>query len=755
MDDTDWDDVYDREEIILSGFSGTLTIMINDFFKQCMGYPAPADLEAQIEDTLTRCSETHAAGKKLLESIEELEPARGDRQVENHLLQSLMDFLTDVVSPFSPDIHNQRLAAHNPADHNAGQDAGVIAPGLPEQVERWLLKVLKVIFELKLGIDIIDDEGNLKRDEDSVNAAIQLGKSSRSLLMSGGTHVFVVTVFQHTSARIFRFDHGGFKASEKFDWTKDPEPFIELFIRLFKPNTSRVGPCPSKQPVVDGDDDTVCLATEIEQQQLWDAISQDPFYGKLEELSEQAVRTDCRKMIAARRDSDDPNAPSKVVHCLQIGQPLSVSDGLFSRATHVYRVAVLEDLPSLSVYALKDAWKQGCFRDEIDFYDLINHYVGQLNSDDKFDDEDQKTKREKAEGIAKCHGSIDLSKEFDGVEWNPSLHKTCTQRPGNLADVHERHHTRSLITPVGCPLNSFPSTKALCNALYIAAHHHQIAFHAGVLHRDVSEGNILFDETTMNVKDVLPKAFLVDWDCAEFIGDGATKFQDGTFANQMPVDENEVDKSLKRFTGTLPFMALKLLQKPRQDLRHDAHHDLESFYWLMMWMVFRHVEHLDTHPTVEGGMCNYFFSAPGTKRALLHERSPLHPGNLYDLAEHLRLRVYNQNPPAGLEKPPRNVKQRFVLNLPPPPKFLHHFVIEDVFESVLNRPKLEWPVDDKARAFFKTQTTKASANPTGTGHSRKRDASDDDDEEDGIPYRKKTKKSAGKSGTAAASRSRC
>ncbi|KAJ7070128.1 hypothetical protein C8F01DRAFT_1115364 [Mycena amicta] len=750
--------------MLVSGFGGTLAMA--KFFEDCMGYPAPADLAAQIKETLERCLGTHTAVKEALKAIDKLQAARGGRRDENDMSRSLIAFFADVVSPFPPaqrpgfvDIHTQKLSTLHPGDHVTGPDTAATVPGLPEKVERWLWELLKVIFEWKLEVDFIDDDGNLKTDKRSVKAAIQLGKSSRSLLMSsGGTHVFVVTVFEHKSARIFRFDHGGFKASEKFDWTKDPEPFIELFIRLFKPNTSSIGPCPSKQPVVDGDDDTVCPATEAEQQLLWEAISQDPFYSK---LSEQVVRTNCRKMIAARRDSDDPNAPSKVVHCLQIGQPLSVSDGLFSRATRVYRVAVLEDLPSkLSVYALKDAWKQGCRRDEIDFYDLINHYVGQLNPDDKFDDEDAKTKRQKAEGIAKCHGSIDLSKEFDGVEWNPSLHKTRTQRPGDRADVHERLHTRSLITPVGCPLNSFPSTKALCNALYIAAQHHQIAYHAGVLHRDISEGNILFDETTMNVKDVLPKAFL---------------FQDGTFTDRMPLDANEVDKSLKRFTGTLPFMALEMLQKSQNDFRHAAHHDLESFYWLLMWMVFRHVDHVDTHPE-EGGMCNYFFGSLNGlgKRALLADGVPLDQGNLYDLTDAFRFRVLNQNPARGPEKPP----QRFpTSNVPQPPEHLHHSLIEFIFESALEYSELEWPVDDRAKEFFKTPTTKAeSAKPTGTGNqasrrsvriasvpasgtSKKRDASDDDDEEEeddihDIRHRKKNKTSAGKSGAKAASRSR-
>ncbi|KAJ7829052.1 hypothetical protein B0H13DRAFT_2372792 [Mycena leptocephala] len=64
-------------------------------------------------------------------------------------------------------------------------------------------------------------------------------------------------------------------------------------------------------------------------------------------------------------------------------------------------------------------------------------------------------------------------------------------------EKQERCHTRSLLTPLGIPLKHFPSS----NELILA--YHKIAYEAGVLHRDIIDGNVMFDEEAK-------KGFLVD-----------------------------------------------------------------------------------------------------------------------------------------------------------------------------------------------------------------------------------------------------
>jgi len=47
---------------------------------------------------------------------------------------------------------------------------------------------------------------------------------------------------------------------------------------------------------------------------------------------------------------------------------------------------------------------------------------------------------------------------------------------------------------------------------------------------------------------------------------------------------------LKERTGTFAFLAIELLDMS-SSIIHGVHHDLESFYWLLIWVVLRHTNH--------------------------------------------------------------------------------------------------------------------------------------------------------------------
>ncbi|KAF9461109.1 hypothetical protein BDZ94DRAFT_1264619 [Collybia nuda] len=81
-----------------------------------------------------------------------------------------------------------------------------------------------------------------------------------------------------------------------------------------------------------------------------------------------------------------------------------------------------------------------------------------------------------------------------------------------------------------------------------------------VLHRDLSENNLMFDQ----VGD-LTIGILNDWDIASSLD-----------------DNGEVSTSTARHhTGTIPFMAIDLLQS--NPPAHLYRHDLESFFYILVW----------------------------------------------------------------------------------------------------------------------------------------------------------------------------
>jgi hypothetical protein len=203
-----------------------------------------------------------------------------------------------------------------------------------------------------------------------------------------------------------------------------------------------------------GQDDTLLIPSAKAKEQMYAALCKIPFY-KTTTLSE--ATEDSLWIKAARSHIDDRGVRvSEVVTCFTIGAPIWSSDELFGCATLVNRVLLKEDVmlqegveakAPPTIYALKDTWRQTCRRPEADFYDVIARHCEENDVD--------------ATGMARCHGSIDLS-VATGLGHNPSFHKTCSAKTFEF----ERCHMRLLLTPVGSPLKAFTSTRALAEALY-------------------------------------------------------------------------------------------------------------------------------------------------------------------------------------------------------------------------------------------------------------------------------------------------
>ncbi|KAJ7223116.1 hypothetical protein GGX14DRAFT_657327, partial [Mycena pura] len=559
-------------------------------------------------------------------------------------------------------------------------DITLSKPGI-EAITSWRWSDAGTVIEAKHKIDILAKD-QLGESGEAIKALRQLGKDARNLLMaSSSCHVFVITTFKQGWARLFRFDHAGFRATEAFSWLDEPTILPTFLYRLYHPD----GPGGTSSRM-HGQDDTISIPTREEKILVYDAICTHDFYNKKYATVEIATK-DSLKIKAVRFTTEDNERIPEVVDCFTIGPALSQSDGLFGRATIVYRVILGDDLKEDAppVYALKDVWRQGCRRPEVDFYDAIAAYC--------------RAARIPTAGMAECHGSVDLSVQTNA--WNPALHITRSTVRDDAS--FERHHMRVLLTPVGRPLKTFTSTKSLAQALHTAVLHHQIAYDAGVLHRDISDGNVLFEELTEN-----PNGFLLDWDYAEFTPEGLKNFYAAfpSRAGDSDRDQYEdIDKSLKDFTGTFPFVAIEIM---RNTVIHGFHHDLESIYWLLVWMLLRHTNH--NHP--QGSLaCSALFDAsnPWAKVGWINDPSPVDEDSvIFPLLENLRLAVKMQN-----ERPSKNFKSAKFRSTDP--VRLTYDVVLDIFQTELAAQG--WPEDDKALVFKvpsldpKKNETKKPENP--------------------------------------------
>ncbi|KAI0750224.1 hypothetical protein C8Q80DRAFT_1253760 [Daedaleopsis nitida] len=127
----------------------------------------------------------------------------------------------------------------------------------------------------------------------------------------------------------------------------------------------------------------------------------------------------------------------------------------------------------------------------------------------------------------------------------------------------ERSHMRFIVTDVGRPITKFKTTRELILAMRDAIIGHKQAYElAGILHRDVSVGNILI------VDDPEPghsyTGFLHDFDYS---------------------------------SGTYYFMAFEMLSD--KVVIHKPRHDLESYYWVLLWIILRHTLHSLGQPRCE------------------------------------------------------------------------------------------------------------------------------------------------------------
>ncbi|KAI0645961.1 hypothetical protein C8Q79DRAFT_1010843 [Trametes meyenii] len=180
-------------------------------------------------------------------------------------------------------------------------------------------------------------------------------------------------------------------------------------------------------------------------------------------------------------------------------------------------------------------------------------------------------------------------------------HQTYSWRlaQGETSWHHERSHMRIVIDDVGRSLTEFTSTHELVTAVRDAIIGHRLLWEkAEILHRDVSVGNIL-------IKDVKKEedkftGFLHDYDYSSMVPDSDTPTDRAQNTSEeaypelrlAPTDaakDSDDPTNQKERTGTYYFMAFEILKVP--DMIHNTHHDLESFYWVLLWVVVRHTDH--------------------------------------------------------------------------------------------------------------------------------------------------------------------
>ncbi|PIL24553.1 hypothetical protein GSI_12437 [Ganoderma sinense ZZ0214-1] len=358
-------------------------------------------------------------------------------------------------------------------------------------------------------------------------------------------------------ARLLYFDRTGALVSEPFDWTEASSPLHDFVWKFAHMTPEQRGYDPTAQEASYAEMSEVLAAANAES--LPKAIQ--PYVKKAFCSNDEAANhsgedgldwdLDESPIYRLTVTSSPPSAddvfpdsepippptdvPGTSERTFLVGRPQFVADSLIGRCTRGY---IAWDITEKRFCFLKDSWRPlvpGRARPEHLVYERLHDArVSRITT-------------------LVCGGDVGgpLQQRTDTHDYFPE-----NKRP--VPRVHYRIVTRE----VGVPLTEFADFGELAHVFEHALIAHYLAWtNAGVLHRDVSVGNILIDPVTRN-------GYLIDWDLSRL----RIELEDG------PVEPDR--------TGTWQFRSALSLAFPRKPYRLSD--DIESFVHTYRWLVLRY-----------------------------------------------------------------------------------------------------------------------------------------------------------------------
>ncbi|VDC00191.1 unnamed protein product [Peniophora sp. CBMAI 1063] len=442
------------------------------------------------------------------------------------------------------DASGMAKASNSQSQHsNDGQSSVIITP-------KW--ERMRVTMEFKLLAEdvVVDPDTEVEEAERKLQGVVH--QTERAHLARGQASTYVLHQFGRQSrtsvtsililenwARLLRYDHAGVVVSERFDWrANDGELLAEFLSRLEHgtPQEEGIDDSVGDLSVFGGEDSDVVKDARKAMQEFSDGMIAVPI------TDDAPLRS-----VECWDDSqlgDDGMPKSRT---LIATQPLGLNFSIVGRYTVSF---IGYDVEKHCAYWVKDSWP-------------IN--------DPEFTKEGKIYKRLVDAGVPHL-AEVECAGE---VRWkaNKTVQRTRTDEfvkegwSGLTANVHPLSHYRILFRDIGRPVSKFECTQQLVTALSHAVKAHSVAYEkARVLHRDISPNNILIKRNG--------DGMLIDWDLALL------------YANLQKDLTNRKPRMLWR-TGTWAFLSVALLRKPF-DRTHELSDDLESFFWVLLYVVLRY-----------------------------------------------------------------------------------------------------------------------------------------------------------------------
>ncbi|KAI0073065.1 hypothetical protein K474DRAFT_1775008 [Panus rudis PR-1116 ss-1] len=515
------------------------------------------------------------------------------------------------------DLEADSLAASNaPRPHNAStaKDATPAEQSTTKDVEKnaWRFVVLPV-------------EGKTSAN---ATALAQILRYQRQVFLNEHARRFTYSmVFANRFLTAYLTDRSGTIGATRFDMHEFPRTFIRVIAGLEMKSPEELGWDTTMKLVSHSTDwskpDQIVFKETYE-------VDPEPLVDGNHYPVVQMPKPDSNKLALY---NDDMKMDSFVLH-----EPISLNRGrvIVGRATRIWRAWKMDDMhlpqDERKDYVVKDMWRDERRGTEGELYAQIHKEktapgVAELYSygvvrcrfrpGDKLRKDSTKNIRRKLEvtGVPLCIDATVTRPRVDIPLFSPTKSDSYVtmQYTGVLDELPEAHdiyttsptpddgripaprpqirvHSRLVLSTYGTPVKFFESCLQLVQVMKDAIEGHHNAYKAGVLHRDISVGNILIldDASKQRLQRV---GALIDFD------NGIRWSPD-----RQPVSDDPL-------SGTMPFVSAELLlREPYFDqlegdtmmtsmaemeafvdneveviIFHTWLHDLDSLFWVFLW----------------------------------------------------------------------------------------------------------------------------------------------------------------------------
>ncbi|KIO24971.1 hypothetical protein M407DRAFT_25718 [Tulasnella calospora MUT 4182] len=360
--------------------------------------------------------------------------------------------------------------------------------------------------------------------------------------------MFTLTITGH-EFRIARWDSAACYVTPPIDFHKDPLSFIRVVGRLASMTPDELGYDPTFSNA-----GRVLYSEATERNRGFRTI-----------LSVTPCQVSENLQLSPRRALTEIQQPLK--YLLDDDLLCDARDLLFCRSTRVWKAQLIANSElSPAYHAIKQNWHDENRINEAWFYeetkDIELGIAHMLYFEDVFRTRDASSR-------------IDPDDVRATWIWPSEKNAVLERREGvsTLGNVCHRVLVRFVLKEVGKPLSELRNPRQLVHVVRDIAVALGVLYDRNILHRDISEGNILL--STNENPALGNRAFLADFGLAMRI-DPSTK---------LPLPGSVKHNHM---TGTLPFMATVFHEANGHFTPVSTiHHDVESLFWVALYTVFK------------------------------------------------------------------------------------------------------------------------------------------------------------------------